>query len=276
VSNFLINPYSFSAAADGSFYGDLVTLGLDTNLKLCLDAGSSDSYSSGQKWLDLTSNGYDFFLGATGSATTDDPTHNGTPGNLSSSEYWSFDGGDYFRYDTTNETWMENIHKNNALFSLVFWYYPSGTTSDNNIMGSSGGTTGIIFGKDSLSVGKQDFRAQNGGSNAISVTGDTTITTAAWHMIGISIDEATGAGGGFLYLDGGYNQVSASNTFDATYSSPATGSATNALEIGARGGASLPLKSGTQIAGVMAWEGTALTKTNMDSIWTQQKGRFGL
>jgi len=94
-------------------------LSLDTNLKLCLDAGEGDSYTSGQSWLDLAGSGYDFFLGQDGSSDSTDPTFNGVANTMTSSEYWSFDGGDYFTYDTTNETWMENLHKAGALLILV-------------------------------------------------------------------------------------------------------------------------------------------------------------
>ena len=82
----------------------LTSNSLTTNLKLCLDAGDINSYSgSGQKWLDRSGLGHDFFLGVDGSANTDDPTFNGSPGNASSNEYFSVDGGDFFRYDSTGE-----------------------------------------------------------------------------------------------------------------------------------------------------------------------------
>ena len=55
-------------------------LSLNSNLVLCLDAGDANSYTSGQKWLDRSGNGYDFFLGTTDSVQASDPTFNGTPG----------------------------------------------------------------------------------------------------------------------------------------------------------------------------------------------------
>src|SRR5688572_10725967 len=99
-------------------------LGLTANLKLCLDAGDNLSApAAATSWLDRSGNGYDFFRGTTSGADATDPTFNGTPGELSAAEYWSFDGGDFFRYDTTNETWMQNLHKNNALLSFFCWLY---------------------------------------------------------------------------------------------------------------------------------------------------------
>ena len=40
-------------------------LGLTNGLKLCLDAGDANSYTSGEPWLDTSGNGYDFNRGTT-------------------------------------------------------------------------------------------------------------------------------------------------------------------------------------------------------------------
>jgi len=99
----------------------ITTAGLTSGLQLALDAGDTNSYSgSGQSWLDTSGNGYDFFRGITGGANSDDPTFNGTSGGISINEYWSFDGDDFFIYDSANETWMNNLHKNNAQWSWLF------------------------------------------------------------------------------------------------------------------------------------------------------------
>ena len=112
--SFFFNPFRF-AAPEANFYQDIVDASLTSGLQLCLDAGSASSYDgSSQKWLDLSGNGQDFFRGADGSATTDDPTFNGSAGGLSSSEYFSLDGGDFFRYDAANTAAMNGVHHNNA------------------------------------------------------------------------------------------------------------------------------------------------------------------
>lgn len=69
-----------------------------------LDATDADSYpGSGQTWANLIASpadgsgqtDFDVWRGGSSSASTDDPTFNGTAGD--SAAYWSFDGGDFFR-----------------------------------------------------------------------------------------------------------------------------------------------------------------------------------
>ena len=118
----------------GMSYGhtELITTirrcGLTTGLKLCLDKGDANSYASGQSWLDVSGNGYDFFLGATGGAEASDPTSNGTAGGRSPEEYWSFDGVQFFRLASANPTWVNNFHKDNAKFTLAVNYVVDGQT----------------------------------------------------------------------------------------------------------------------------------------------------
>ena len=97
-----------------NFHQDLVDLDLTSNLRLVFDAGSSKSYDgSSQTWTNLVTAEEDAWRGANDSATTDDPTFNGTSGNLSSSEYFSYDGGDHHRLKSS-PTWLDSFHKNNA------------------------------------------------------------------------------------------------------------------------------------------------------------------
>ncbi len=255
-----------------SLFQILTDASLTTNLKVCLDAGDSASYSSGQSWLDRSGGGYDFFLGADGSATATDPTFNGSAGGRSASEYFSYDGGDYNRYDTTNEAWMQTLHKDAAVFSLVIMVY-------GTVAGRIWGTTGNALGA-GVELGVLSAAAPRlVGYNASGVTIDKTATTipgaGVWNMIGLSVNE-NGGNVSFHYLNGAYNQVSASNTFDASYASPATGNANFTMEIGACGNGQTPVASGTRIATVAIWQGTALSKANFDTIWAAHKTRFGL
>lgn len=260
----------------GTLQNVLSSLGLTTNLKLSLDAGDAASYTSGQKWLDRSGNGHDFFRGADVTETTDDPTFNGTVGSPGSSTYFSLDGGDFFRYDTTNEAWMENLHKDNAIFTIVCFYYQPGGGGEIEILGTHGGSAADIgIGLESqatvnLSIG------DGSGAFALDVTGDTAVADDAWHMVGVSLNEATGAGGGFLYLDGAYNQVSASDTFNSAYATPSSSNADFTMELGTEGNGATPSSSGSRLACIAIWEGTALSKANMDAIWVAMRGRFGL
>ena len=116
------------------FYNDIDQAGLLTDLELCLDAGAASSYTSGQKWLDMSGNGYDFFLGSEGASasTGDEPTFTGSAGGLSDSEYFVMDGGDFFSYDTgTLESWMTDMYKDNATWTVLMWTYgPAGGDGD--------------------------------------------------------------------------------------------------------------------------------------------------
>lgn len=246
-------------------------LGLASNLRLCLDAGDDASYSSGQSWLDTSGNGYDFFRGADGSATATDPTFNGTAGARSASEYFSFDGGDYFTYDTTNETWMQNLHKDNAIFTLATWWYRA-STDTSAIFGTNGGpsTTGtgfhVVHNSGSVLV-----RCVNATVAALDLTLSTvTIPATTWTMLAMSVNEAAGASGSTWFCNG------ASETFNATYSSPSSGNASNTLQIGARGNASSPAANGARCATFMVWEGRALTLGEIQALFQATRGRFGV
>ena len=246
-------------------YDAIVAASLTTNLQLCLDAGDPASWpGSGLKWLDRSGNGYDFFLGTDG--TTAAPTFVGAAGNRQS--YWLFNAASYFTYDTTNETWMQNLHKNNAVFSCIEIGYS--TSGSPTLWGDSAGTTGIR--RDTY----RTMVVNNATATVNSKTGDTTDNENAWNLSGLSLTEATGAGGGFFYLNGAYNQVSASDTFDSTYSSPAAGNASHTFQIGATGNASTPSGIGSRISCVAIWGGTAISKANMDTLWASMRGRFGL
>lgn len=242
---------------------DLINLlGLTSGLKLCLDAGDAASYTSGQSWLDTSGNGYDFFRGTTSGSAADDPTFNGAAGAKSTNEYWSFDGGDLFRYDSTNETWMQNIHKDNAKYTFVAWIYA--VTGVNNIVaGNNGGTsgtgTGFHFG--TPSTNNVTMRAANGvGSEALNKNSVATVTNGAWNFIAASVDEATGTG--YFQCNG------TQETFSSTYNTPSSGNASFTTEIGARGNGNSPMPSGSRIAMVAVWEGVFLSQAQINSIYT--------
>jgi hypothetical protein len=248
---------------------------LTSGLKLCLDAGDANSYSgSGQSWLDTSGNGYDFFRGATSASAADDPTFNGTAGRRSSGEYWSFDGGDFFRYDSANETWMNNLHKDNAIFSAAAWVYVVNVAAGND--GSVFGTcdhavtNGVKF---ILDENELPYIAvwSTTGSVLISGTG-TSLGLNAWHFMSVSLDEAVGANGGRFVIDG------TTTTFTSTYTSPGTGAAGYTMEIGAGGNAAAAgmMPSGTRMGMLAIWEGAVLTQTQLLALYQATRGRFGV
>lgn len=255
----------------------LTTASLTTNLKLCLDAGDVSSYDPSvqtDKWLDRSGAGYDFYRGSGTGSDAADPTFTGSAGVLGS--YWALDGGDYFTYDTTNEAWMQTLHKNSAVFSLVAFYYQDGASDSIGFFANSGGgipTTGIRI---NIDLATLLLTVSNASSDALFVVTDSALSANGWHMIGISLTEATGSGGGFFYTDGAYNQVSASDTFNSTYASPSASNATTTTQICAYGGGSEPASAGQRLGCMAVWQGTALTKANMDTIWAAMRGRFGI
>lgn len=260
--------FPFVPPAQATLFNVINSLNLSTNLKLVLDAQDAASYSSGQKWLDRTAGGYDFFVGADGSATASDPTFNGAAGTPQA--YWSFDGGDYFRYDAANETWMKNIHKDNAAYTFVAWLYHV-TGSNNIVIGNNGGAagsgTGFHFGTPASSV--CTMRAANGvGTSALLKDSTATLNNTAWNFIAASVNEAT-AFGAF--------QVNASQeTFTSTYTTPAAGDPSFTTEVGARGNANAPMPSGVRLSCLAAWEGVALSQVQIDSIFQATRRQFGL
>lgn len=238
----------------------LTDLTLTTNLEVCLDAADPISYTSGQSWLDRSGNGFDFFRGATSGSEASDPTFDG-------GEYFSLDGGDYFRYDTTNETWMQNIHKNNAIFSLLVAVYDSAATAGlAGTVGNIATGTGFTW---QAQTNAPSIQIYNAGVSVMTATSGNTRTASAWNILGVSVNEATGAGGVIHLVNG------STDTDDSTYTSPDTGNATQTMEIMARGNAQNPAVGG-RISCFAAWEGTALTAQNFTDIYARLKGRFSI
>lgn len=115
-----------------------------------LDATDADSYpGSGQTWanlIDTPADGsgqtdFDVWRGGSSSASTDDPTFNGTAGD--SAAYWSFDGGDYFLStagSSQSPGFLNELHKTwqaNGFWLATAWRQGSGnhyhfSNSSNN------------------------------------------------------------------------------------------------------------------------------------------------
>lgn len=249
----------------------LQSLGLTTNLKLCLDAGDAASYpGSGTKWLDTSGGGYDFNFG-NGATSSTYPTFNGSAGGLSSSEYFSFDGGDYFTYDTTNEAWMNNLHKDGAVFWFSGWLY----------VPSLPGSAAVLFGtaNSGLDVGVYSFVRTtgalrlvvvNGTESILLVTSTAAVTTGAWNFLALQVNES--AGTGFFQVN------AAQEDFVSTYASPSSSNASFTMEIGRHGtdGSGIPLPSGYRFNSIAMSESTAPSKAQTLALYTATKARFGL
>jgi len=265
------------------FLGDLDKAGIaGSNIEMCLDAGALESYASGQTWTDLTGNGNDFYRGETSGATASDPTHNGTPGDLSSSEYWTFDGSDWFSRVGGNTTFLNTLHHNNSKFALAIWFYDidgaddtvcstwNGITQEGMavyVAGGSGTKTELVF-------------SRAGSPVALSKTPDTDQKTNAWNLLCYVLDEA-GGDVSFFYLGNadanGYNQFSGADTFDGAFTNPSSTNGST-MRIGAYfSNGQGPVANTTRLGMFTMWNGGTLpTKAQFDTFYTSSKVRWGL
>ncbi len=172
------------------FYGAIVSLGLTTGLQFCVDAGDILSITSASptKWLDRSGNGYDFNFGSGSGSDAADPTFTGTPGGNSSSEYLALDGGDYLTYDTTNETFMDALHKNSALFAWACWYYR--TTAGRFFLGTHSTDAGIGIGIGG-NGGTTPRVLVGNGSSSQNFDSSLLLTENAWNFHAGRLDEAS-------------------------------------------------------------------------------------
>lgn len=263
---------------DGTLWGILDYLGHDGDTNLCLDAGDALSYTSGQTFDDRGAGGYDFMFGSeTGSPSTgDEPTFTGSAGDLAA--YMAMGGNDFFRYQTTNEAWMNALHQDSALFTIIVGHYLKASTGQQGLVGTiRDGSNAPGVRLQFTSNEKLLFVVKRGGGDALLATADDASTTDAWHVSAVSIDEATGSGAGLLWQDGAALDVSAASSFDATYTSPSASDATDTMEVGAAGNGTIPLVSGSRV-GFAAVIGAALNESQLNAIYSELVGisRYGL
>lgn len=256
--------YSFAISA----------LGLSSGLKLCVDAGDINSYASGQKWLDTSGGGYDFVLGTTTGAESSDPAFTGTPGGLSVNEYWACDTDALFTYDSANESWMNNLHKDGAKFTALAWIYYTnvGAGSSACVFGTLGNTLSTSGIQLQINAGTGVLRLQVGNGSGVAalnaVSSGSAVGLSGWHLVGLSLDENAGASGGQFYVDGAVN----GSAFDPAYSSPSAAAASFAMQVAADGNGQRPLglNGAARIAFIAIWEGTTLSASQIAQIYNYQ------
>lgn len=248
----------------------LKTMGLSSNIKLCLDAGDPRSVVTGSQvnWLDLSGGGYDFNRGATSASEATDPTYNGTVGKRSSGEYYSFDGGDYFTYDTTNETWMQNIHKDNAAVTVLCWYYTPTISVVQELAGDNDGiSTGFNFNVRSNNTLR--FGILNAGAVVRQLTSTGTISANTWTFLASSLNEAS-VNSGIMQVNGTQDTGLACD-----YVSPPSGNASLTMQIGALGSIYDPPEPGSRM-GMFAILDTNLSATQLNAVYNATRGRYGV
>jgi len=263
---------------------------LNSNTVFVLDAGDIASWNgSGQLWKDVSSSNVNFFLGSTSSVENPgDPAFSGAAGHVTSNEFWLTRGGGgqgqaQFQLAAAAPAELQDIHQLNAKFTLlaVVWFPSSPVfgSSGGSIIGNCGGNAPTSLGtgfKWELPYANppspQKITITNGGSTVLSVQASNTISTNSWHVIGLSYDSTSNTG--FFYLDGSYDNTTGNNTFNASMTNPSAGNAAYTLQIMNQGGQNESLVTGGRLAGIILWSGQALTKNELDEIYTQIAPRW--
>lgn len=259
----LLNAYAFRP---GTMLSAIQRLGYTSGLQLCLDASDIDSYASGQTWTDVGLD-HDFYRGTTSSAQASDPTHNGTPGGQSSSEYWSFDGADQFKKTTSNSTFLNSLSKNSAVFTFAGYGWWGGTGDSLFLFATApaASSPGIFI---RLSAGSTQFgfTCYNSGGIAFNGSAGATLSTGQWYFFGLTVDE--GATTGSVVVNG-----TATSLGSVSYSSPSSSNPSDDATIGCVGSTFSP--SGSRQANLAMWD-VALTTTQLIALYDLTKSKFGL
>lgn len=242
-------------------------LGLTGGCQCVLDAGDINSYNpaSPQIWSDsLGVLPSPFVFGDTNAGAANDPTFNGVAGRNSSGEFMSFDGGDMFRYGgAASEPWMQNLHKDNAIFTIAMWANFPVISGYSNVWG-----TGDGYGQVGISLVVKDVVEFNcskgtGAQPSLAVLGPAIVPNK-WAFYAVSVNEGTGAG---LFMVNGVAQA-----FNATYLTPSAGGASQKLVVG---GANNPgLQAGSKIANFVPWSGRALKEQELRAYYLASR-KFG-
>lgn len=250
-----------------------IEAGFTDNLKLVIDPSWDLSYPGGQYVLNPIG-GDMFSLGDAGTVEASDPTFNGATGRRSKEEYFSLDGGDWLTA-TANPTWVQNLHKDNTIFTLAVWANVGTTGTQQNMLGTAGpagaGRTGIYYGFTST-AGNSQLVCYNANTQVFSGSSSAAAALLGeWALYMVSFEEG---------VSRRFSRGSASGYATATgafaYTAPATGNAQSSLQYGARGGGTEPLMAGALLGPCWMWEGVALTDAQLQTFFAASRDRFGV
>lgn len=237
------------AGGGGGGGGDPFPASVAVNIDL--DATMAASFDDGvdaQKWLNLIASpsdgaaqaDYDFYLGATGSATTDDPTHTGTVGDAAA--YFAMDGGDFFKLvAASNPATFKDMHKTTGgpdfWLALAFRFISTGVGQFP--FGTLGSGLNDPHIRIQLLTNDKVRLHQRGSANAIS--GDTSaLSDATDYVVIASHKHSTNTTK--IWVNSSTPSVDAAHTFSTTTTDAATVAA-----IGARSNNSNQVGNGTRI-----------------------------
>lgn len=221
-----------------NFYQVLDAMGFAGDAVYCIDPGEVASYdpdTDAQSVLDLTSNGYDFWNGATSGSEATDLHFTGTKGALDRTAYFDIAAGPSYLKIKSMPAELETCHKDGAVFTVVgWWYYISGTQQAFwSTRATSSGSVGIQIITNTVG----DQLRLHAGASAMNV-GMLAPTPNLWNFIGVSFNEATGDL--FCRIN---DQVSTGS--GATFATP-TASNAGAMAIGANRVGGNPMLDGTR------------------------------
>ena len=260
----------FSAEEDLSWLGLITSLGLTSGLESVYDLGDIRCYDDTVDTQTLfdTSGGIDCHFGPTSGVEAQDPAFNGTPGDLSSAEFASTSGNDYFRVKS-QPAFIHNYHQNNALFACNgYVYIPTGAAS-GGIWGTYSNSTASYIGcAIQITTGRKlaFLVSKAAGSVAFGYTTTAAMPADTPAYFGLSVDEAANT----LTFDINGTQ----ETVACTYATPSASNASYNLEIMARGNGTVPVPGNFRTYGMAFWDGVVLSATNHTDFRTEIDKRF--
>lgn len=239
--------------------------GLTSNLQLVLDPADSASYSgSGQTWTDVSTNAAGYFRGTSSSSEASDPTFNGTAGALDNTDFWSYDGGDFFTKTSAIATWENNLHKSGWAFSLIAMINPS-TLNDIQYLfftQSSGLIDGVNYNVSVQKGGRQLNVTVNNhtGIHYQSNVANLSPASPPDSVYFVALSYAIGTGNTGTYI---LNNLSASNLSTTQSAAPSTNSGSTPL-IGKQTSGYIN-SNGQKIYGMAMWN-TNLSLANLKTL----------
>lgn len=290
---FLIDPFRYSTGGgetpDPSTY-------TTSGIVAYWDASATASFpGSGQTFANLIASpadssaqaDYDYTLGDSSANVSKDPIF--VLDDVRS--YFTFDNAGslqlLFSRLGTVTSFFRTMHKSGSKFTIELWMRWAGTEGVNiaplfdtgtSDQGGSDMSRGVMYADlgnahadrgHSIRV-KRDASA----ATALSKKADAAISSGVVHMLACSID-GTGAASSFLYKDGAYDPVAASNTFDGTFATPGTLDSINPPRLGCRGDGLGYVGANVRLYLVRLYNRN-LSKAELDANYDGARGRFGI
>jgi len=250
-----------------SFQEMIFELGLSSGLLVVLDAGDLSSYPGGVTWLNTVTGGPNFDRGADAAAGTDDPTFVGTVGARTSSEYFNFDGDDWFQASATGWGDQGFYTSSGAVTIAAMVFSPSAAVFRifSNCRCSTGGitTTGAAYSR--LASGFTAWYQEGDTNTGYSTTGTIQYPVNEWAFSAVSVSAVGGTS----------DIIEATNRAFETYADETENYGTNAPDrraaIGADGEASGGLAAdNSRIALVAIWS-RALSQAELGLLYDKIK-----